>query len=135
MKCSICGKSFKGYGNNPYPFIGDYCCDECNGKLVVPMRILLNSKTSAVLITPREIKAVKPKGRYFELKELQDLVGGYIELAQRAVDGFITIVNEEGLIKGLELNEVFLKMFDGSKYVGNVLLVPDDIFEAPDDEE
>lgn len=43
MKCSICGKEIKGYGNNPYPVrIGedDRCCDECNAKYVIPVRIL-----------------------------------------------------------------------------------------------
>ena len=34
--CCICGKEFKGYGNNPYPVNkeeGARCCDECNDKM------------------------------------------------------------------------------------------------------
>ena len=43
--CCICGKEYKGYGNNPYP-VGwdvfseeDRCCNECNMKYVIPARI------------------------------------------------------------------------------------------------
>lgn len=47
--CCICGKEFKGYGNNPYPVNkeeGARCCDECNDKVVIPARIaaLINRK-------------------------------------------------------------------------------------------
>ncbi len=27
---SICGKRFEGLGNNPPPFSGERCCDECD---------------------------------------------------------------------------------------------------------
>ena len=33
--CCICGKRFKGYGNNPYPIKKEgKCCDECNKKVI-----------------------------------------------------------------------------------------------------
>lgn len=37
QKCSICGKEFEGYGNNPEPLMSydeGRCCDECNAKVV-----------------------------------------------------------------------------------------------------
>ena len=40
--CSICGKKFEGYGNNPYPVTkgaDDRCCDDCNATHVIPARI------------------------------------------------------------------------------------------------
>ena len=40
--CSICGKKFTGWGNNPYPVTkgeNDKCCDKCNEEKVVPARI------------------------------------------------------------------------------------------------
>lgn len=38
--CCICGKRFKGYGNNPEPVKWEgKCCDECNHKVVIPTRI------------------------------------------------------------------------------------------------
>lgn len=42
-KCSICGKQFEGWGNNPRPVTNgdnDVCCDECNEEKVIPTRIL-----------------------------------------------------------------------------------------------
>ena len=42
MKCCICGKEINGYGNNPYPLDkrpGKKCCDECNYKHIVPLRL------------------------------------------------------------------------------------------------
>lgn len=35
--CCICGKTFYGYGNNPWPLNKDEdarCCDECNNKVI-----------------------------------------------------------------------------------------------------
>lgn len=40
-KCVLCGKEFKGWGNNPYPLHEEgECCDECNTTKVIPARIL-----------------------------------------------------------------------------------------------
>ena len=43
--CCICGLSFLGYGNNPFPYRekGE-CCGQCNMKFVVPARIELSRK-------------------------------------------------------------------------------------------
>ena len=33
--CCICGKRFKGYGNNPDPLKKEgRCCDECNKEVI-----------------------------------------------------------------------------------------------------
>ena len=41
LVCPICGKTFVGYGNNPYPIMKDgSCCDDCN-LWVILMRIWL----------------------------------------------------------------------------------------------
>ncbi len=37
-KCSICGKQYKGYGNNALPVNNGRCCDSCNETIVVPRR-------------------------------------------------------------------------------------------------
>ena len=43
LVCPICGKTFIGYGNNPYPIMEDgKCCDDCN-LWVILMRIWLDS--------------------------------------------------------------------------------------------
>ena len=43
LVCPICGKTFIGYGNNPYPVAKDgLCCDDCNMWVIV-MRCWLDS--------------------------------------------------------------------------------------------
>ena len=40
--CCICGEPLDGYGNNPEPFMAyddGRCCDSCNLKFVIPLRI------------------------------------------------------------------------------------------------
>lgn len=55
MKCCICGKEIKGYGNDPWGALdennemtvfdnNDRCCDECNTKYVIPGRLYLMFK-------------------------------------------------------------------------------------------
>lgn len=52
MKCCVCGKELKGYGNDPRGALDendnliewkdeDRCCDECNMSRVIPGRINL----------------------------------------------------------------------------------------------
>lgn len=47
MKCCICGKEIKGYGNNPWPLKDNgQCCNECNVKVIQERfkRMLNNEK-------------------------------------------------------------------------------------------
>ena len=39
--CCICGYRFTGWGNNPEPFDGAACCDDCNDRFVTPTRMCL----------------------------------------------------------------------------------------------
>lgn len=41
QKCSICGKNYKGYGNNAQPINDGECCDKCNFTVVVPTRLVI----------------------------------------------------------------------------------------------
>lgn len=42
QNCCICGKTFIGHGNNPYPVKDEgRCCAECNATVVIPERIKL----------------------------------------------------------------------------------------------
>lgn len=38
-KCCICGKEFNGFGNNPEPIMSGCCCDGCNSRYVIPVRL------------------------------------------------------------------------------------------------
>jgi hypothetical protein len=37
--CSICKKSYIGYGNNALPVNSGRCCDDCNLQVVIPQRL------------------------------------------------------------------------------------------------
>lgn len=39
--CSICGKTYKGMGNNAFPFNMGRCCNKCNDNVVIPLRIMM----------------------------------------------------------------------------------------------
>ena len=39
--CCICNDTFEGWGNNPEPFEGKTCCDDCNDRFVTPTRMCL----------------------------------------------------------------------------------------------
>ena len=40
-KCPLCGKTFRGYGNNPRPLdIKGKVCDECNVNVIIPLRMM-----------------------------------------------------------------------------------------------
>lgn len=44
--CVICGKSFTGWGNDPWPVKEEgYCCDKCNMEVVLPARLALLAKS------------------------------------------------------------------------------------------
>ena len=44
MKCCICGKEIKGYGNSALPLVEGICCDTCNNNVVIPTRVYLHAK-------------------------------------------------------------------------------------------
>ena len=37
--CCICGKKFRGFGNNAQPVKDGRCCDECNSTVVINARL------------------------------------------------------------------------------------------------
>ena len=43
--CCICGETFTGYGNNPYPIANNgKCCDKCNEKVILARIVNLRKK-------------------------------------------------------------------------------------------
>jgi hypothetical protein len=39
FRCSICSETITGqWGNNPWPYPGEQCCDGCDGSKVFPAR-------------------------------------------------------------------------------------------------
>jgi hypothetical protein len=61
---------------------------------------------ATIYYTDGTIKEVTPaNGTNFRLKEVQDIVGGYVEVVYLKGDNDIMIINEEGKLIGLERNE------------------------------
>lgn len=135
--CDICNKEFSEYGNNPTPFKGEVCCDECNYTKVLIARkheSVEDPKEALLFQADGTVRTVKPKDKNFTLKELQSLVGGLIELYPKRINGHYIVCNEEGLILDLEINNLF-RNYSGITLVGDVLVCPLKIFEEPDGEE
>lgn len=136
MKCCICKNEFEGWGNNPHPITGKACCDDCNLRVVIPVRIFFNSldkKNVALLIKEKSLELIKPKKKYFTLKELQECVEGRIEIISSPLPGYLVVCNEDGTLKELYWNELAHLLFE-HELVGNVLICPVKIFEKPEED-
>lgn len=76
-------------------------------------------------------KDVTPVAGKFKLKEMQDFVGGYIECIEFP-DGRTLVVNEEGKLEGLPVNDQATALWrqqfptDDDIIVGDVLIVSKD---------
>jgi hypothetical protein len=90
------------------------------------------TRTRATLIkADGQTIEVLPEGKTFSLKELQALVGGYIEMISLN-NGTVMVLNEEGKLQDLPFNESATAMAHNcgsgiatSDYlVGNVLVCP-----------
>ena len=130
MRCSICDKVIEGTGNNPSPFKRDVCCDECNESIVLQLRLFLsgNTKKKLLVITPyNDITFLEFDVDDVPLKDLQELVDGYIELYPIDNEYFHFIVDEEGYIKDKAPNELAYELF-GVQVLGNLVLCPKENF-------
>jgi len=131
MKCTICSKPIEGYQNNPAPFRGDACCDECNAKVIIPARIFLGrikNKQAMILEEDNSLRFIQTEGRVLSLEQLQEAVKGYIEIFPKKIPGYLVIVNEEGLLKDMKLNRL-AELAYGIKAVGPVLICPSHLME------
>ncbi len=86
----------------------------------------------AILITLNEQNIIEIEN---ELEALQGAVDGYIETVSLIPEKVDMIVNEEGLIKGMELNPI-ASAIAGTYIVGNALIVGvdgEDFCDVPDE--
>lgn len=74
-----------------------------------------------------EVSVTPANGETFTLKELQDIVQGYIEIITLS-NLLIMVINEEGIIKELPMNikasQIAASYNRGSFIVGDVLVCP-----------
>ena len=60
-KCRICGKTFIEHANNAEPIRKGICCDSCNGKFIVQLRILNWSGTFEIVRNSNELENLEKK--------------------------------------------------------------------------
>jgi hypothetical protein len=93
--------------------------------------------TCLTIIRPDgQIIKLKPRSEKFTLEELQDAVSkngirnnDLIEIAPADRDGFVVLVNEEGLYKDMEPNLPAMEYYTGPMFVGPVVFVPENLME------
>jgi hypothetical protein len=98
---------------------------------------LLNEQTkmenAVVILKPKrdEIEKVEFQTKP-TLKDLQTLVGGYIEVVPKnsftEQFEYLFLVNEEGIMRQLDFNHLAYRLF-GDKLYGNVLIVKPEVLE------
>lgn len=76
-------------------------------------------KSNIFFMLSTNIKKVTDKKEEISLESAQEIVGGYVERV-RCPDGSILLVNEEGLLYGLPVNEE-ASAIAGQMIVGNVI--------------
>lgn len=135
MKCDICQKEISGYENNAWPLSSGKCCQECDDKYVVPLRIFLSGMVKDQILILKaddstfEFETVKNE---LSLKRSQNIVEGYIELYPIRDKFFYYIINEEGLLKKLKINKLAYQLF-GMKVLGNMIVCPKNLFKWGDE--
>lgn len=92
------------------------------------------TKSAKIIYTDKEAEDYTPKnGKVFALTEMQEIIGGYVEVI-RLKDGRLMIVNEEGLLQGLPVNieatNILRRDHSTTQYiVGNAIVCDSDMFE------
>ena len=79
--------------------------------------------THVIMHTDGTLTPITPKkGTTYSLEELQALVGGYIEMLPLEKNRY-AVVNEEGMLHGLDLNPS-ASLLLGQKIVGPCVVIP-----------
>ena len=129
--CSICGCQFDGFGNNSAPLKRGECCKKCDDEVVLPLRLFFAGAMKNALLVLGEDNGItyhQINSDHAELKLLQKLVGGYIELYPYDSDRFYLIVDEDGYPKNRQFNGLANEIFNIIA-VGNVVVCPKELFE------
>lgn len=77
-----------------------------------------------------EAPLIEPKGETWTLKELQELVGGYIEIvAVPNHPGRVLVINENGKLIDLPFNKNATDLWQYDAVVGDVVLTDSELIE------
>lgn len=125
----------RGSDETTAPQVEDADAEEIKTEDVEPKQEESKADKWAHIYYPNgDFQETQPKnGTTFELEEMQEIVGGYIEVI-RLKDGRLMIVNEEGLLQGLPVNieatNILRRDHSTTQYiVGNAIVCDSDMFE------
>ncbi len=76
-------------------------------------------KTRIIRANGSEVEVKPLNGKNFRLKEMQTIVGGYIQALY--FHDFVMITNEDGKVIGLTYNEPATELLAGSSYAGQFI--------------
>jgi hypothetical protein len=86
----------------------------------------MKKPTAVILYTDGTMKKVTPQdGKNFSLAELQEIVGGFIEIVPAKQEGKVLVIDEEGKNKGKIANvaaTAFYPFGDEDPIAGNALI-------------
>lgn len=91
-KCCICGKEFSEWGNNPWPFKGEECCNVCDNHYVIPARIIglqegvLNKNHAVALLSVKKGADVVNHFLAATLKHLHQIRPHYVLIGEPITD-------------------------------------------------
>jgi hypothetical protein len=89
--------------------------------------------TATLIKTDGTRKPMAPaNGKHFDLKELQQAVGGYIEI--RYWGEMVAVMNEDGKMQGLPVNPTATLLgrgflHNGDEVVGDIVLTPAELMD------
>lgn len=95
---------------------------------------MANQEYDLIYRSSDQVERIAPKnGKYYQLDELQEIVGGNIEIISGR-DGKMIVVDEEGKLKRKDLNEratqwYHVNVYRGDYIVGDALLCNKDRIE------
>ena len=77
-----------------------------------------------------EAPLIEPKGETWTLEELQELVGGYVEIVYPPKHpGRVLVINENGKLTGLPFNKNATHLWPHDDIVGDVVLTDSELIE------
>lgn len=85
-KCALCGKDFKGYGNNGQPLVDGTVCDECNVEVI---KARLSAKDKTLDESSNQLKDMSD-----EAKKKQKGLGAFVKMDAGNVEQNIDTFNK-----------------------------------------
>lgn len=126
MRCHFCKKNrFECFEQDLSASINCVCVD-CHKRYINPIRkFLRESKYMMLIKTNYELKLIDISNEKFNIRKIQELIGGYIEIFSYKNEKYFVLVNEDGINLRLEINNLAKDIFDIYAF-GNIVIIPKD---------